>query len=175
MLHNLESDVLCFACSLTALQVMISTTFLYTDDVYNRLEKETVMAYFLAKTDPEHYAIDDLECDKKTVWDGVRNAAALLAIRAMRPGDEVLIYHSQGEAAIVGLARVISDPRPDPNDPKSWVVDVEFVQRLSEPVTLREIKESHLFDDWALVRQGRLSTMSVPEKVVAWLKEKKAL
>ena len=57
----------------------------------------------------------------------------------------------------------------------SWVVDVEFVRRLSEPITLREIKESHLFDDWALVRQGRLSTMSVPENVVAWLKEKKAL
>ena len=133
------------------------------------------MAYFLAKTDPEHYSLDDLERDKTTVWDGVRNAAALLAIRAMRPGDEVLIYHSQGEAAIVGLARVISEPRTDPNDSKSWVVDMTFVRRLSQPVTLREIKESHLFDDWALVRQGRLSTMSIPENVVTWLKEKKAL
>jgi len=133
------------------------------------------MAYFLAKTDPEHYSIDDLERDNTTVWDGVRNAAALLAIRAMRPGDEVLIYHSQGEAAIVGLARVVSEPRPDPNDPKSWVVDMTFERRMTQPVTLREIKESHLFDDWALVRQGRLSTMSVPEDVVAWLREKKAL
>ncbi len=133
------------------------------------------MAYFLVKTDPATYSIDDLERDKTTVWDGVRNPAALLAIRAMRPGDEVLIYHSQSEAAIVGLARVASEPRPDPNDAKSWVVDVAFVRRLSQPVTLREIKESHLFDDWALVRQGRLSTMSVPDKVVAWLTEKKAL
>ncbi len=133
------------------------------------------MAYFLAKTDPEHYSIENLEHDKTTVWDGVRNAAALLAIRAMRPDDEVLIYHSQSEAAIVGLARVISEPRPDPNDPKSWVVDMAFVRRLSQPVTLREIKESHLFDDWALVRQGRLSTMSVPENVLVWLKAKKAL
>jgi predicted RNA-binding protein with PUA-like domain len=133
------------------------------------------MAYFLAKTDPATYSIDDLERDQTTVWDGVRNPAALLAIRAMRPGDEVLIYHSQGEAAIVGLARVESEPRPDPNDAKSWVVDVAFVRRLSQPVTLREIKESHLFDDWALVRQGRLSTMNVPDKVVAWLTEKKAL
>jgi len=133
------------------------------------------MAYFLSKTDPEHYSIDDLERDKTTVWDGVRNAAALQAIRAMRPDDEVLIYHSQGEAAIVGLARVQSDPRPDPNDSKSWVVDMAFARRLTQPVTLREIKESHLFDDWALVRQGRLSTMSVPEKVVAWLKEKRVL
>jgi len=133
------------------------------------------MAYFLAKTDPTTYSIDDLERDKTTVWDGVRSAAALLAIRAMHPGDEVLIYHSQGEAAIVGLAQVVSEPRIDPNDPKSWVVDITYVRRLSQPVTLREIKESHLFDDWALVRQGRLSTMSVPEKVASWLEEKKAL
>jgi len=133
------------------------------------------MAYFQAKTDPTTYSIDDLERDKTTVWDGVRSAAALLAIRAMHPGDEVLIYHSQGEAAIVGLAQVVSEPRIDPNDPKSWVVDITYVRRLSQPVTLREIKESHLFDDWALVRQGRLSTMSVPDKVASWLKEKKAL
>ena len=133
------------------------------------------MAYFLAKTDPEHYSLDTLEHDKTTVWDGVRSPAALLAIRAMRPDDNVLIYHSQGEAAIVGLARVQSEPRPDPNDPKSWVVDMAFVRRLAQPITLREIKESHLFDDWALVRQGRLSTMSVPDKVVDWLKEKQAL
>src|SRR5207245_331624 len=128
-----------------------------TEIMYDKLEEETTMAYFLAKTDPKTYSIDDLERDKTTVWDGVRNAAALLAIRAMHNRDEVLIYHSQGEAAIVGLARVVSEPRPDPNDPKSWVVDMTFVRRLSQPITLHEIKESHLFDDWALVRQGRLS------------------
>ena len=133
------------------------------------------MAYFLAKTDPKTYSIDDLEGDRTTVWDGVRRAAALLAIRAMHPDDEVLIYHSQGEAAIVGLAQVVSEPRLDPNDPKSWVMDIAFVRRFTQPITLHEIKESHLFDDWALVRQGRLSTMSVPENVVAWLKEKKVL
>jgi len=133
------------------------------------------MAYFLAKTDPATYSIDDLERDRTTTWDGVRNAAALQAIRAMRPADEILIYHSQGEAAIVGLARVISEPRPDPKDSKSWVVDVAFVRRLQQPVTLREIKESHLFDDWSLVRRGRLSTMGVPDNVIAWLKEKKVL
>lgn len=133
------------------------------------------MAVFLAKTDPKTYSIDDLERDKTTVWDGVRNAAALLAIRAMHTKDDVLIYHSQGEAVIVGLASVASEPRPDPKDPKCWIVDLTFVRRLAQPVTLHEIKESHLFDDWALVRQSRLSTMSVPENVVAWLKEKKAL
>jgi predicted RNA-binding protein with PUA-like domain len=133
------------------------------------------MAYFLAKTDPKTYSIDDLEQEKTTVWDGVRSPAALLVIRSMHSNDDMLIYHSQGETAIVGLARIVSEPRPDPNDPKSWVVDVEFIRRFNQPVTLREIKESHMFDDWALIRQGRLSTMSVPENVVAWLKEKKVL
>ncbi|HZU66554.1 MAG TPA: EVE domain-containing protein [Ktedonobacteraceae bacterium] len=133
------------------------------------------MAYFLAKTDPDHYSLADLERDKVTVWDGVRNPQAVRVIKDMRPGDEVLIYHSQGDAAIVGLARVASEPRPDPNDDKSWVVDMEFVRRFAEPVTLKEIKESHKFDDWSLVRQGRLSTMAVPENVVAWLKERKVL
>ena len=133
------------------------------------------MAYFLAKTDPETYSIEQLEHDKTTTWDGIRNAQALLVIRSMRPGDEILIYHSMGVAAIVGLARVVSMPRPDPQEHKSWVVDLEFVQRLARPVTLREIKETHLFDQWSLIRQSRLSTMSVPDDVVAWLKEQKVL
>lgn len=133
------------------------------------------MAYFLAKTDPETYSIAQLEHDKETTWDGVRSAQAVRSIQAMHPGDEVLIYHSMGESAIVGLARIVSEPRPDPNDSKSWVVDIAFTRRFAHPITLREIKESHLFDDWSLVRQGRLSTMSVPDSVVVWLKEKKVL
>jgi predicted RNA-binding protein with PUA-like domain len=100
------------------------------------------MPYFLAKTDPGTYSLSDLERDKTTVWDGVRSPQALQAIKAMHPGDEVLIYHSQGEAAIVGAARVISEPRPDANDAKSWVVDVQFVRRFDQPVTLREIKKA---------------------------------
>src|SRR5205085_7706791 len=130
-----------------------------------------VMAYFLAKTDPGHYSIDNLEQDKLTVWDGVRNAAALLVIRAMRPGDEVLIYHSQGESAIVGLARVVSEPRPDPNEPKSWVVDMRYRGRVGPTVTLRQVKESGKFADFALVRQSRLSTMPVPQAFGDWLRE----
>ena len=133
------------------------------------------MAYFLAKTDPKSYSIEQLEQDGQTPWDGVRNAQAVQAIRAMQPDDDLLIYHSLGEATLVGLARVISQPRPDPNNSKSWMVDVAFVRRLTRPVTLREIKESHLFDDWSLVRQSRLSTMNVPDSFVLWLKEKKVL
>lgn len=133
------------------------------------------MAYFLAKTDPETYSIDDLERDGTTEWDGVRNPTAVNAIKTMKPGDRVIIYHSQGQAAIVGLAEVVSDPRPDANDAKSWVADFKFIKRAKTPVTLREIKESHEFDDWLLVRQGRLSTMLAPAEFWKWLKPKAGL
>jgi predicted RNA-binding protein with PUA-like domain len=130
------------------------------------------MNYFLAKTDPEAYSIENLEKDRKTVWDGVRNPQALRAIRDMRTGDRVFIYHSMGEAAIMGLAAVVSEPRPDPKDAKLTVVGLEFLTRLNPPVTLREIKKSHLFDDWALVRQSRLSTMAAPKAFVEWMRKK---
>ena len=130
------------------------------------------MSYFLAKTDPETYSLDDLERDRKTVWDGVKNPQALRAIREMQPGDKVFVYHSMSDAAVVGLARVTSVPRPDPKDEKLTVVELEFLARLEPPVTLREIKESHLFDDWSLVRQGRLSTMSAPEAFVTWMRKR---
>ncbi|HLH00967.1 MAG TPA: EVE domain-containing protein [Bryobacteraceae bacterium] len=130
------------------------------------------MKYFLAKTDPETYSIDHLEKDKKTVWDGVNNPQAVRAIREMKPGDKVFIYHSSGESAVVGLARIASDGRDDPKNPKSAVADFEFLSRLEPAVTLAEIKQSKLFDDWALVRQGRLSTMAAPEKFVDWMRKK---
>jgi len=128
--------------------------------------------YYLAKTDPETYSVDQLEKDHKTVWDGVTNPQAVRAIREMRSGDKVFIYHSGGQSAIVGLAKVVSEGRPDPKNPKSAVADFEFVQRIEPPVTLAEIKQSKKFDDWALVRQGRLSTMSTPESFVEWIKKK---
>jgi predicted RNA-binding protein with PUA-like domain len=130
------------------------------------------MKYFLAKTDPETYSIDQLEKEKKTVWDGVMNPQAVRAIREMRPGDKVFIYHSGGLSAIMGLARVVSEPRTDPKNPKSAVVDLEFLGRIEPPVSLAEIKQSKLFDDWALVRQGRLSTMAAPESFVDWMRKK---
>src|SRR5215472_51779 len=124
------------------------------------------MKYFLAKTDPETYSIDQLERDKKTVWDGVTNPQAVRAIRSMRPGDRVFVYHSGGVSGVVGLATVRSEARDDPKNPKSAVVDLEFEGRIEPPVTLAEIKASGKFADWALVRQGRLSTMAAPAEFV---------
>lgn len=131
------------------------------------------MSYFLAKTDPETYSLNDLEREKRTLWDGVTNPQAVKTILAMRPGDRVFIYHSGGKAeggsGVVGLAKVLTEGRPDPKNPKSAVADLEFAGRLEPPTTLAEIKGSGKFDDWALVRQGRLSTMPAPENFVAWM------
>ncbi len=129
-------------------------------------------SYFLAKTEPSVYSIDDLKRDKKTLWDGVVNPQAVRAIKDMRPGDRVFIYHSGGVSAVVGIAVVLSAGRPGPNNAKSAVVDLEYMPTLDSPVTLAEIKQSTQFDDWALVRQGRLSTMLVPEKFVDWVRGK---
>ena len=128
------------------------------------------MRYFLAKTDPETYSIDDLQRDKKTLWDGVTNPQAVKAIREMRPGDRVFIYHSGGISGVVGMAAVRSAGRDDPKNPKSAVADLEYLGRLDPATTLSEIKQSHEFDDWALVRQGRLSTMPAPEAFVKWMR-----
>jgi predicted RNA-binding protein with PUA-like domain len=130
------------------------------------------MAYFLAKTDPETYSIDDLAREKRTTWDGVKNPQALRAVREMQAGDIVFIYHSGGGSAVVGLARVASAPRADPKNAKLAVVDFEFLRRLDPPTTLAEIKESRLFGDWALVRQGRLSTMAAPAAFAAWMRKR---
>jgi predicted RNA-binding protein with PUA-like domain len=130
------------------------------------------MQYYLAKTDPETYSVDDLEREGKTVWDGVSNPQALRAIREMRPGDRVFIYHSGGKSAVVGLARVISEPRTDPKKPSLPVVDLQFERRLDPPTSLQEIKASKQFNDWSLVRQGRLSTMAAPDSFVEWMRKK---
>ena len=132
----------------------------------------TPIRYFLAKTEPAVYSIDDLKRDKKTVWDGVTNPQAVRAIKDMQPDDRVFIYHSGGVSAIVGIAKVVGAGRPDSKNPKSAVVDLEFLTELDAPVTLAEVKQSKQFDDWALVRQSRLSTTAVPETFIAYMREK---
>ena len=130
------------------------------------------MTYYLAKTDPDTYSIGDLEREKQTIWDGVTNPQAVRAIRAMQPGDRVFIYHSSsgGVSGVVGLAAVRSAGRPDPKNPKSAVADLAFLSRLDPPTSLAEVKQSGRFQDWALVRQGRLSTMAAPEEFVEWMR-----
>jgi predicted RNA-binding protein with PUA-like domain len=130
------------------------------------------MNYFLAKTEPTTYSIDDLAREKSTTWDGVKNPQALQAIRSMSPGDRIFIYHSGKEPAVVGLAEVKSAPRPDAKDSKLTVVEIRYVTHLEPPVPLAEIRQSGQFDDWALLRQGRLSTMAAPQEFVSWVRKR---
>ena len=128
------------------------------------------MKYYLAKSEPAVYSIDHLERDRKTVWDGVTNAQAVKAIRAMKPGDRVFVYHSGGVSAVVGIADVLSPGRDDAKNPKSAVVELAYGGRLEPPTSLAEVKQSGRFKDWALVRQSRLSTMEAPAEFVEWMR-----
>jgi predicted RNA-binding protein with PUA-like domain len=128
--------------------------------------------YFLAKTEPSVYSIDNLKQERQTTWDGIRNPQALKAIRDMKKGDRVFVYHSTGESSVVGLAEVVSAPRTDPKDEKLAVVDLKYLAHLDPPTSLATIKESGLFADWSLVRQSRLSTMAAPESFVHWMQKR---
>jgi len=88
----------------------------------------------------------------------------------MKPGDRVFIYHSGGESAIVGLAKVVSAPRSDPKNEKLAVVDLSFVAQLDPPTKLSEVKAEPKFSSFLLVRNGRLSTMSAPPEFVEWMR-----
>jgi len=121
------------------------------------------MAYWLMKSEPSSYGWDDLERDGGTEWDGVRNNAARLHLKAMRPGDQAFLYHSMSDKAVVGIMRIASEPRPDPKDP-AWVsVRVEPVRLLKRPGTLKAIKAEPALAGMELIRQSRLSVAPVRE------------
>jgi len=116
--------------------------------------------YWLLKTEPSTYSFDDLERERSTTWDGIRNALALINLRAMHPGDGLLIYHSGKERAVVGRGSVVSLPR---TDGKVTVVDVRFEARLGQPVTLAQMKADPRLAGLPLIRNTRLSVMPVTE------------
>ena len=142
-----------------------------------------IMKYWLMKSEPDVYSIDDLQRDGREMWDGIRNYQARNMMRDdMKIGDQVLFYHSScPEPGVVGIARVASEPYPDPTqfdkkskyyDPKSseddprWcLVDVEFVRKTKRNLTLAEIKAQKSLEDMTLTRKGnRLSIMPVSKK-----------
>lgn len=131
------------------------------------------MQYWLLKSEPDCYSIDDLERDRTTPWDGIRNAQARNFVRSMQKGDLALIYHSGKERAAVGLSRISAEPRPDPlqfdpdsdkhdatsnpEDPRWWLVDLDFQSRFQHSVTLKTMKTEPELSSMLLFRQGRLS------------------
>jgi predicted RNA-binding protein with PUA-like domain len=121
------------------------------------------MAYWLFKEEPDHYSLENLFRDKRTVWAGVENNLALKHLRSVRKGDRVLYYHTGKEKAVVGVIEVVKGPYPDPerDDERFVVVDVKPLRRFNRPVSLAEIKSNPKFADFALVRISRLSVMPV--------------
>ena len=121
------------------------------------------MKYWLMKTEPGTYSWDDLVRDGRTFWDGVRNYTARNNLKEMKNGDEVLLYHSVNEKAIVGIAKIVKEFYKDPStDDDRWVaVDIAPVKPLKKPVTLDQVKSDKRLSNMALVRIGRLSVQSV--------------
>jgi predicted RNA-binding protein with PUA-like domain len=121
------------------------------------------MNYFLVKSEPHKYSWEKFNADGSTYWDGVRNYQARNNIRAMQKGDLVLFYHSNEGKCVVGIAKVVAEFYQDPTtiDPNWVVVDLEPVQSFEKPVTLAEIKADKQLENISLVKQGRLSVMTL--------------
>ncbi len=119
------------------------------------------MNYWMVKQEPEKYSFDDLLKDGKTIWDGVRNYQARNNLQAMRLKDQVLFYHSVSEKAVVGLAEISRESFPDPTDEKWITVEIKPVEKFAKAVTLDEIKAVKDLENIALIKQSRLSVMSL--------------
>jgi predicted RNA-binding protein with PUA-like domain len=119
------------------------------------------MAYWLLKTEPGEYAWADLVKDGRTAWTGVSNPQAQANLRAMKPGDRAIIYHS-GEKRAVGVAEVIEAAHPDPSGAEGQIcVDVRPVEPLPAPVPLEALKQEPTFEGSVLLQQGRLSVVPI--------------
>lgn len=121
---------------------------------------------WLFKTEPTAYAFQQLQKDKRTVWDGIKNNLALKNLKDIEKGDEILIYHTGDEKAVVGVARAVTGAYPDPGkrDPKLLVVDIEAMKPLPRPVTLAEVKGNSKLKNFDLARLPRLSIMKVSDE-----------
>jgi predicted RNA-binding protein with PUA-like domain len=115
---------------------------------------------YLLKTEPTVYSFADLQRENTTIWDGVTNPVALKNLRAMKPGDQLVIYHTGDEKSAVGTATVVS---VDASDAKNPQVKIKVGKALAKPVTLAEVKANKLFADSPLVRQGRLSVVPLTD------------
>jgi predicted RNA-binding protein with PUA-like domain len=115
---------------------------------------------YLLKTEPTVYSFADLQRDSTTMWDGVTNPVAVKNLRAMKPDDNLIIYHTGDEKSAVGTATVVSVDDSDPRNPQ---VKIKVGKPIAKPVTLAEVKANKLFADSPLVRQGRLSVVPLTD------------
>lgn len=129
------------------------------------------MNAWLLKTEPSEYSLDDLQSDGRTLWDGVANAMALKFLRQISAGDQLLIYHTGSEKAVVGIATATADAVTRSSDPGDVAVEIQFDRRLPRPVSLAEMKADKAFHGWELLRLPRLSVMPVPAPILAAIKK----
>ncbi len=115
---------------------------------------------YLLKTEPSTYSFTDLQRDQTTIWDGVTNPVALKNLRAMKPGERLVIYHTGDEKSAVGTAAVVSVDTSDARNPQ---VKIKAGKANPKPVTLAQAKANHIFSESPLVRQGRLSVVPLTE------------
>lgn len=123
------------------------------------------MSCWLVKSDPETYGWKEFSAEKKTSWDGIRNYAARIHLKAMKRGDDVLFYHSNKDAGIVGTAKVTKEFYPDPTSKEEGWVSVELQCRkaFKNPVTLAAVKGEKKLKDMLLLKISRLSVMPVTD------------
>jgi len=121
---------------------------------------------YLLKTEPSVYSFADLQREKTTIWDGVTNPVALKNLRAMKPGDRLVIYHTGDEKSAVGTATVLT---VDADEPKNPQVKIKVGDAIARPVTLAEAKGQKLFAESPLVRQGRLSVVPLTKQQFEFL------
>ncbi len=119
------------------------------------------MNYWLVKTEPDTYSIDNLQSDKKTTWDGVRNFQARSNLKAMKKGDLVFVYHTGEEKAIVGLAEISRENFPDPKDAAWAAVELSFKKKFKTTLTLASVKADKKLSNMKLVKAARLSVQPV--------------
>ena len=124
------------------------------------------MNHWLVKSEPETYSFKDLEEEQNTIWDGIRNYQARNFLKEMEKGDKILFYHSGKERSVVGTAEVSKASFPDPDDDTdTWLaVEIKPLKSFSTPVTLQQIKETEALKDILLIKQSRLSVMSLTEE-----------
>jgi predicted RNA-binding protein with PUA-like domain len=121
---------------------------------------------YLLKTEPSTYSFDDLVRDGETIWDGISNPQALLNLRSMKPGEKLVIYHSNTGKDAVGTATVVSVDAANPKDPK---VKIKAGKLLKHPRTLAEMRDATVFKDSILFRQFRLSVVPLTDAQYDWL------
>jgi predicted RNA-binding protein with PUA-like domain len=121
---------------------------------------------YLLKSEPDKYSYDDLLRDGQTTWDGIKNPQALMSLRSMKPGEKLVIYHSNIGKEAVGTAKVLS---VDASDPKNPAVVIKPVKRFKKPKSLAEIRDASIFQGSILFRQFRLSVVPITDEQYDWL------